>query len=250
LSNNNWVMSSMEIRYKSKKDLLDELKIHKELAIKKLNQLDLDAALKKVNSAIILIEEAQEYLDLDDELEEFHQLNQKIINERVSHREWYLRKYNNLLKENLTEENLDSFLKLLAMLKDEVDGVVNKFNLEDVQYHINSYFKSLRKVYGIISSYKILEFSKASHQILRFAKEIRPEKFNNIKALTLSLYRNLITNKLQEISKIQNRCHMNELCEKLAISNDDLIKILDLVEEIPQNPIKNYNLKTQEIIFK
>ncbi len=240
----------MEIRYRNKKDLLDELKIHKELAIKKINQQDLGTALKKVKSAIILIEEAQDYLDLDDELEEFHQLNQKIIDERLSHREWYLRKYNNLLKENLTEENLESFLKLLAMLKDEVDGVVNKFNLEDVQFHINSYFKYLRKVYGIISSYKILEFSKASHQILGFAKEIRPENFNNLKALTLSLYRNLITNKLQEISKLQNRCHLNELCDKLAISNEDLFKIFDLLEENPQNPIERYNRKTQEILFK
>ena len=172
------------------------------------------------------------------------------MDERSSHREWYLRKYNNLLRENLTEENLDSFLKLLAMLKDEVDGVVNKFNLEDVQYHINSYFKYLKKMYGIISSYKILEFSKASDQILKFAKEIRPEKFNNLKSLTLSLYRNLMTNKLREISKIQNRCQSNELCEKLAISNNDLIKILEFLEESPQNPIKKFNQKTREIVFK
>jgi hypothetical protein len=240
----------MEIRYNDKKDLLDELELHKELTLKKINQLDLDSALKKVKSAIILIEGAREYFNLENELDVFLQLNQKIIDERFSHREWYLRKYNNLLRENLTEENLDSFLKLLAMLKDEVDGVVNKFNLEDVQYYINSYFKYLQKMYGIISSYKILEFSKASSQILRFAKEIRPEKFNNLKALTISLYRNLVTNKLREISKIQNRCQLNELCEKLAISNDELIKILELLEENPQNPIKKFNQRTQEIIFK
>ena len=198
----------------------------------------------------MLIEEAQEYFDLDNELDLFLQLNQEIINKRFSHREWYLRKYNNLLRENLTEENLDSFLKLLAMLKDEVDGVVNKFNLEDVQYHINSYFKYLKKIYGIISSYKILEFSMASGQILNFAKEIRPEKFNNLKSLTLSLYRNLVTNKLREISKIQNICQSNDLCEKLAISNDDLIKILEFLEASPQNPIKNFNQRTQEIVFK
>lgn len=240
----------MEIRYNDKKDLLDELNLYKELTLKKINQLDLDSAFKKVKSAIVLIEEAQEYFNLDDELDAFLQLNQKILDERFSHREWYLRKYNNLLKENLTEENLDSFLKLLAMLKDEVDGVVNKFSLEDIQYHINSYFKYLKKMYGIISSYKILEFSKASGQILKFAKEIRPEKFNNLKSLTLSLYRNLVTNKLREISKIQNRCQSNELCEKLAISNDDLIKILEFLEESPQNPIKRFNQRTQEIVFK
>jgi len=240
----------MEIRYNNKKDLLDELNLHKELTLKKINQLDLDSALKKVNSAIILIEEAQEYFDLDDELDAFLQLNQKIINERLAHREWYLRKYNNLIKEDLTEENLDSFFKLLAMLKDEVDGVVNKFSLEDVQYHINSYFKYLKKMYGIISSYKILEFNKSSNQILNFAKEIRPEKFNNLKALTLSLYRSLVTNKLRDISKMQNSCQMNELCEMLAISNDDIIKVLELLEDNPQNPIKKFNKRTQEIVFK
>ena len=240
----------MEIRYNNKKDLLDELNLHKELTQKKINQLDFDSAFKKVKSAIRLIEEAQEYFNLDDELDSFLQLNQRINEERSSHREWYLRKYNNLLKEDLTEENIDSFLKLLAMLKDEVDGVVNKFSLEDVQYHINSYFEYLKKMYGIISSYKILEFSKASNQILRFAKEIRPETFNNLKALTLSLYRNLVTNKLREISKIQNRCQMDELCEKLTISYDDLIKVLELIEENPQNPIKNINLRSQEIVFK
>ena len=240
----------MEIRYNNKKDLLDELYLHKELTLKKINQLDFDSAIKKVKSAIILIEEAQEYFNLDDELDSFLQLNQRINEERISHREWYLRKYNNLLREDLTEENIDSFLKLLAMLKDEVDGVVNKFSLEDVQYHINSYFEYLKKMYGIISSYKILEFSKASNQILRFAKEIRPETFNNLKALTLSLYRNLVTNKLREISKIQNRCQMDELCEKLTISYDDLIKVLELIEENPQNPIKNINLRSQEIVFK
>lgn len=240
----------MEIRYNNKKDLLDELDLHKELTLKKIDQLELDSALKKVKSAIILIEEAHEFYNLDTELDVFLQLNQQIIDKRVSHREWYLRKYNNLLREDLSEENLDSFLKLLAMLKEEVDEVANKFSLQDVQLHINSYFKYLKKMYGIISSYRILEFSKASNQILKFAKEIRPEKFNNLKALTLSLYRNLVTEKLREISKIQDSCHLDELCEKLVVNNDELIKVLDLIEKNPHNPIKNYNQRTQLITFK
>jgi hypothetical protein len=240
----------MEIRYNSKKDLLDELDLYEELILKKINQLDYDSALKKVRSAIILIEEAQESFNLDEKLDIFLRLNQRIIDERSSHRQRYLRKYDNLLKEELSEENLDSFLKLLAMLKNEVDGVAIKFNLGDIQTHINSYFKYLKRIYGIISSYRILEFNKASDQILNFAKDIRPEKYNNLKTLTLSLYRNLITNKLREISKIQNRCYMDELCEKLAISRNDLLKIFEIIGETPNNPIKRYSLKTQEIVFK
>jgi hypothetical protein len=239
----------MEIAYKNKKDLLDELKIYKQMVLKKLSDLDLISALYKTKSAITLIKENQAHFSLDDELFIFDQLNQKIINERQYHRDKYLRRYDNLLRENLTELNLENFSKLLAMLKEEIDEYNDKFGLHDIQDSINDYFSYIKKMYVILCSYRVLEFKKASTEILRFAQEIKNVNFNNLKALTLCLYRELISEQLNELSKIQKRASINELSQRLDIVPENLVKVITLISETPRNPIKKFNQRSQEIYF-
>jgi hypothetical protein len=48
----------------------------------------------------------------------------------------YERRFNNLLKEKLNEANFESFSKLLAILKSEVDRNLDRCNLEEISENI------------------------------------------------------------------------------------------------------------------
>ncbi|GAG93407.1 unnamed protein product [marine sediment metagenome] len=102
--NNNFVM------YKQKKELIKDLKIYQSFALKKVDIEDFKSALSKIDSALTLIEEFQSYFDLKTELNDFSEIRQKVLTEFNDHRDIYLRRYNNLLKETLTETNLEYFL--------------------------------------------------------------------------------------------------------------------------------------------
>ena len=240
----------MEIAYKNKKDLLQELDLYQEMILRKIDEVDLISAMKKVKSAITLIQENQNYFNLDQELSIFMKLHQKVIKDKLYHRDRIIRKYENLLNEDLNEDNLNNFCKLLAMLKEQVDEGSTKFGLDEIQNRINEYFQCIKKMYILISSYKILEFQKASSEILKFAQEIKSGEFKNLKGLTLSLYRNLIANQLQTLSKSRDYITINELSQELNIKPKDLVKIINLIYEDVDTPIRRFDSMTELIIFK
>lgn len=240
----------MEIAYKNKKDLRQELDLYQEMILKKIEELDLISAMKKAKSAITLIQENYDYFDLAQELSNFMRLYQRIIQEKVFHKERIVRKYENLLKEDLNENNLNNFCKLLAMLKEEVDKGTNKFGLDEIQSRINEYFYCIKKMYILISSYKILEFQKASSEILKFAQEIKSGEFKNLKGLTLTLYRNLITDQLNYFSKSRDYITINELSKELNIIPKDLVKMINLVNDNYNSPIKKFDSTSKLVIFK
>ena len=240
----------MEIAYKDKKDLLQELDIYQEMILKKLQELDLTSAMKKVKSAITLIQENQEYFNLDPELSKFLQIQQKVNQEREFHYDKILRRYNNLLNEELSEENLDNFCKLLAMLKEEVDGDNSKFGLNEIQDKINEYFFYIKKMYILINSYKILEYQKASSKILNFAQEIKSVHYQNLKGLTLTLYRNLVTEQLISLSKSHHSITINELSQELNVMPEDVVKVINLIQNKINTPIEKFDYKAELVIFK
>ena len=240
----------MEIAYKGKKDLIQELDLYQEMILRKIDELDLISAMKKVKSAITLIQENQSSFNLDQELSKFMKLHQKVIKEKLYYQDRILRKYENLLNEDLTEDNLNNFCKLLAMLKEQVDESSNKFELDEIQRKINDYFHCIKKMYILISSYKILEFQKASSEILKFAQEIKSGEFKNLKGLTLALYRNLITNQLHKISKSRDYVTIHELSQELNIKPKDLVTIINLINEDMNSPIRKFDSMTELIIFK
>ena len=240
----------MEIAYKDKKDLVQELDIYQEMILKKIEESDLISAIKKVKSALILIHESQEYFDLDQELSTFLQLQQKVIQERRFHYDKIMRRYNNLLKEELNESNLDNFCKLLAMLKEEVDGSNSKFGLGEIQNKINEYFYFIKKMYILINSSKILEFQKASNEILKFAQEIKSVDYQNLRGLTLTLYRNLITEQLTNLSKSRDSITINELSQELNVIPEDALRIVNLIQNSINSPIERFDYKSELVIFK
>jgi len=240
----------MEIAYKNKKDLLQELDLYQEMILRKMDELDLISAMKKVKSAITLIQENQQYFNLDQELSKFMKLHQNVIKEKLYHRDRIIRKYDNLLNEDLTEDNLNNFCKLLAMLKEQVDEGSDKFGLDEIQNRINDYFHCIKKMYILISSYKILEFQKASSEILKFVQEIKSGEFKNLKGLTLTLYRNLITDQLNKISKSRDYITITELSHELNIQPKDLVKLISLINEDINNPIRKFDSMTELILFK
>ncbi|MFX0058814.1 MAG: hypothetical protein ACFE85_18105 [Candidatus Hodarchaeota archaeon] len=237
-------------RYKSKKELLKELEFYKSMVLKKFEEQSYKSALEKVRSALILIEEYKEDFNLEIELKEFEDINQRISDELNQYREVYVRRYENLLKEGLSESNLESFIKLLAMLKEEVDKNLDKYNLYDLRDNINNYFNFIKKLYVILSTYEVLNFQDASNKILTFGTEIKNENFPNLKTLILVIFQKLLNNQLIELSKYYNKITLNDLSERLAIKPAHLLDFIKLIIEQPNSPIKNYNPKTQEIILK
>ncbi len=236
-------------QYKQRKDLIDELDFYKSIISRRIEHKNFRYALEKIESAIILIKENQQFYNLDIELSEFENLKEEIISELEMCQKFYTRRYSNLLKETLTESNIENFLRLLAMLKGEVDENLDNFNLKDLSARINRYFTFLKRLYTIISSYKVLNYHGASNKILEFVKEIKSEDYPNIKALIFYIYQDLLNNQFSNFSKQYDRLSITELSEKLAINQDSLSNFLGVIMKDPNCPIKKYNAYTQEVIF-
>ncbi len=236
--------------YKQKKELLKDLNIYQSFALKKIDIEDFKSALSKIDSALTLIEEFQSHFDLKTELNNFSEIRQKVFIELNSHRDIYLRRYNNLLKEALTETNLEYFLKLLAMLKNEVDDNLNKYNLHELQENIITYFTLIKKIYTIISSYKVLNYNDASVQILKFVKEFKVEDYPNLKDLISSIYRNLLLIQFKFMSENFDKLSLREISEKLTIGPERLEVIIHLIMKSQKSPIKKYVKYNNEVIFK
>ncbi len=236
-------------RYKQKKELIEELDFYKSLVIKKKHIKDFKSALSKINSALTLIEEYQSDFDLEKETKEFTQLQQELRVEFDEHRKIFLRRYDNLRKETLTEANLENFTKLLAMLKNEVDDNLNQYNLHDLRDDINTYFAYIKKLYTIISSYKVLNYNDASGKILTFMKESRYVSFPNLKELVMTIYQNLLFIQFESMAKNYEKLSLNEISEKLSISPDKIEDFINLLLNNPKSPIKKYTQYNQQVIF-
>ena len=235
---------------KVKKSLLEDLKYYNQFIKKKIEVEDLSSALNKAKSAITLIEEYQNDFNLDNELSEFTTLNQKINLELRERRRIYLRRYNNLLKEKINESNLENFMKLLAMLKNEVDNNLNNYNLEDIHDNINKYFVYIKRIYEILSCCDILNYYDVSEKIINFINDLKSENFPNLKYFVRSIYKNLITKRLFEFSKEYNIISISTLSKRMAIKQEYLIKFINSLKKQPKAPIVDYNPSAQVVIFK
>ena len=236
--------------YKRKKELLEELNVYKSIILKKLDIDDFKSALVKIGSALTLIEEHQNNFDLKNEFGEFNELQQKARVELDNHRKIYLRRYDNLLKENLTESNIENFTKLLAMLKSEVDENLNRYNLQELRDNINLYFKFIKKLYTIISSYRVLNYNDASEKILNCVKDLKHENFPNLKLLIFNIYQTLLLIQFEQMSEKFEKLTINEISEKLSIVPERIEDIIKFIQNQPNNPIKKYIMYNKEVFFK
>jgi len=236
--------------YKCKKELLEELNVYKSIILKKLDIDDFKSALVKIGSALTLIKEHQNYFDIKNELGEFNELQQKARVELENCRKIYLRRYDNLLKESLTKANLENFTKLLAMLKSEVDENQHRYNLQELRDNINLYFKFIKKLYTIISSYRVLNYNDASEKILNCVKDLKHENFPNLKLLILNIYQNLLLIQFELMSEKFEKLTINEISEKLSIAPERIEDIINFIQNQPKNPIKKYVMYNKEVFFK
>jgi hypothetical protein len=237
-------------KFRTKKELIKELSLYKTLIVKKHNQQEYFSALEKLKSAIILINEYQEDFDLDQECHELEQIRYDIKSEIMHKRRKFLRRYHGLLNERLSKENLEGFCRLLAMFKIQIDDNLERLNLQGMQKEITAYFKYIKKLYIILSSYKILNFHSASNQILRFAGELKHVNYPNITKFTYSLYNEMLYSKLNELSQRQSRIKLAELSQILAIEPDKLSELITKLMKKEECPINTYISKTQEFVFK
>ena len=242
-SNNNYAI------YKQKKELIKELNVYQSFVLKKIDIEDFKSALTKIDSALTLIDEFQSYFDLKPELKEFSDIRQKVLSEFDNHRNIYLRRYNNLLKEPLTETNLEAFLKLLAMLKNEVDDNLNKYNLYDLRDNIITYFTFIKKLYTIISSYKVLNYNDASGKILKFVKDSKVDSYPNLKVLISIIYQNLLFIQFKLMSENYDKLSLREISEMLSLSPERVEDIINLIINKQKSPIKKYTKYNNELIF-
>lgn len=236
-------------RYKQKKELIEELNVYQSFVLKKIDIEDFKSALTKIDSALTLIDEFQSYFDLKPELKEFSEIRQKVLVEFDSYRNIYVRRYNNLLKEPLTETNLEDFLKLLAMLKNEVDDNLNKYNLHDLQENIITYFIFIKKLYTIISSYKVLNYNDASGKIIKFVKNYKVNSYPNLKDLVSIIYQNLLFIQFKIMSENYDKLSLREISHMLLIAPERVENLINLIINKQKSPIKKYTKYNNEVIF-
>ncbi len=236
-------------RYKQKKEIIEELDFYESIILKKMDINDFNSALIKIDSALTFLKEYQTEFDLEKETKKFTQLQQKLSVEFDNHRNLYIRRYNNLRKETLTEANLENFIKLLAMLKNEVDNNLNQYNLHDLRDAINTYFTYIKKLYTIISSYKVLNYNDASGKILSYIKELKMVNFPNLKVLVTMIYQNLLFFQFQLMSEKYDKLSLREISEMLSIAPERVEDLINLLIDNPKSPIKKYIQYNREVIF-
>ena len=215
--------------FKSKKELIEELNYYKSLIIKKVKNGDYYSALEKVRSALVLLEEYRDNFNIKKELIEFYELSKKVVSELSNHRRIYERRFKNLLRERLNEANLENFSKLLAMLKNEVDDNLTKYNLHDLRDNIITYFTLIKKIYTIISSYKVLNYNDASVKILKFVKEFKVENYPNLKDLISSIIKKQVMRGAKLITNIHTLSDLEE--GDIPIESIEIISILKNANE-------------------
>ncbi|MFX1456766.1 MAG: hypothetical protein ACFFDB_15440 [Promethearchaeota archaeon] len=236
--------------FKNKKDLIGELSYYKSVILKKVKNGDYNSAVEKVRSAIILVKDHQDFFNLEKELIDFYELNQKVQQELQHHKWIYERRFNNLIKEKLNEGNLENFSKLLALLKNEVDQNLEKYNLEDICLNINKYFKYIKRLYEILSCYKVLNYHDATEKIFNFVKDVKTENFPNLKLLISSVYQNLLNYRLSQYSKEFDKVSISTLSKNMAINQERLLEFINIIKKQPKSPVKGYLSETQEVYFK
>ncbi len=237
-------------RFKNKRDLIKELDFYRSLILKKVKNGDYHSALEKIKSALVLIQEHQDSFHIEKELINFYELNKQIKTELDQHRIIYQRRFNNLLREKLDESNLENFSKLLVMFKNDVDQNLEKYNLGDISAKITKYFKYIKRLYEILSCYKVLNYHDTSEMIFEFVKDVKTEKFPNLKLLISLVYQNLLNYRLSEYSKEFDKISISNLSEKMAINQDRLIDFINLIMKRPKSPIKSFFPSSQEVYFK
>ncbi len=236
--------------FKNKRDLIEELDFYRSIILKKVKNGEYHSALEKIRSALVLIQEHQDSFHIEKQLIDFYELNTQIKTELDQHRIIYQRRFNNLLREKLDESNLENFSKLLAMLKNDVDQNLEKYNLGDISANITKYFKYIKRLYEIFSCYKVLNYHDASEKIFEFVKDVKTEKFPNLKLLISLVYQNLLNYRLSEYSKEFDKISISNLSEKMAINQDRLIDFINLIMKRPKSPIKSFFPNSQEVYFK
>jgi len=215
--------------FKNKRDLIEELEFYRSIILKKVKSGDYHSALEKIRSALVLIQEHQDSFHVEKELIDLYELNNQIKAELDQHRMVYQRRFNNLLREKLDESNLENFSKLLAMLKNDVDKNLEKYNLGDISAKITKYFRYIKRLYEILSCYKVLNYHDASEMIFEFVKDVKTEKFPNLKLLISLVYQNLLNYWLSEYSKEFDKISISNLSEKMEINQDRLIDFINLI---------------------
>ncbi|KKK41367.1 hypothetical protein LCGC14_0865050 [marine sediment metagenome] len=236
--------------FKNKKDLIEELEFYKSIILKKVKSGDYNSALEKVRSALVLIEEHQGTFNIEKEIRDFYEIKKYVDSELKHHRLIYERRFNNLLREELNELNLENFSKLLAMLKNDIDQDIYNYHLEDINVGITKYFKFIKRLYEILSCYKVLNYNDASGKIFEFVKEIKTENYPNLKLMISSIYKKLLSYRLQNYSKEFEKISISTLSKKMKINQDQLIDFIKLIKRQPKSPIKYYTSDTHEVYFK
>jgi len=237
-------------QFKNKRDLIKELKFYREFIFKKLEIEELNSALKKARSALTLIKEHQDLFNMEKELDEFDKINQKVLTELKKHRDIYVKRLNNLLKEKIDDNNLGKIMKLLAALKSEVDKNVGSYNLENLQININDYFKFVKRLYIIMSSYEVVNYFEVSEKIFLFIQDLEFEDFPNLSEFINSLFQELISRRLFELASQFEKLSLSELSDKLALNQEDLEEFIFSIMEEPNSPIKVFNSTTYEVLLR
>jgi hypothetical protein len=135
------------------------------------------------------------------------------------------------------------------MLKNDVDDNSDKYNLYDLQENIITYFTFIKKLYTIISSYKVLNYNEASGKILKFVKEYKVDNYPNLKYLLSNIYQNLLFIQFKLMSENYDKISLSEISERLSIAPERVENVINLVIDKKKSPIKKYIKYNKELIF-
>ncbi|TXT59044.1 MAG: hypothetical protein BAJALOKI2v1_260013 [Promethearchaeota archaeon] len=234
---------------KSKKEIQKELEVYESFVKKKLISKDFNSAMEKICSALTLIQEYSDQYKLEGELKTFRNIRSELEEKLVEYRSKYKLKFENLIKEELDQDNLESLVKLLAILKEDIEEHINKYKLHELNDKINHYFSCIKNLYAILSSLQASNYEYISKTLKGLKTEVFKNNFDNLLPLILRIQRKMLLGKLRNLAKEFDTLSIAELSKKLNIKEEETIEHISEIMKDPNSPIRLLNYTNKEVLF-
>ena len=239
--------TSKGLRHKRK--IEKNLKFHLNFIEKKLSDKDLISALNKCESALTLIKENQK-LGLKEYFNKFTAIS-NLINQEISE----MRKSYEIILEKMryakiTQENLEEVLRKYVKIKNQIAQEKNHSLLEDLNQNIDLNLEFIKKCYGLIGIYDILNYDNVIESIYSLIWKTKSENLINFRRFFEEMQNALIKLRINEIGTNVEKISIFELSDKCLVDEYQLEHIIREMVRDENSLVKVFVENSKIVVFK
>jgi len=232
-----------------KRELEKNLKFHLNFIEQKLSDKDLISALNKCESALTLIKENQK-LGLKDYFNKFTAIS-NLINQKISElRKLYENELEKMRRSKITQDNLEEVLKKYVNIKNQIAQEKGQSLLEDLNQNIDLNLEFIKKSYGLIGIYDILNYDNVIESTYSLIWKAKSENLTNFRRFFEEMQNNLIKLRINEIGTSVEKISIFELSDKCLVDEYQLEPIVREMVKDENSLVKVFVENPKMVVFK